>query len=153
MFHSGRYRYQSEFCLWLVVLKMVKCLFRNMNGEVKHSSQISRKALKSSSYHIMLPHVNMKLHRVHMAGRGNATIISLVALQGIWLKCTSKIHTDMNLNNKQMHFTPLQMAEVWNVYSYHENITLFTLQKGISNSGNNTKKCCLLQQTYTPDRW
>lgn len=130
MFHNGRYRYRSEFCLWLLVLKMVKCLFRNMNREVKHSSQISRKALKSSSYHITLPHVNMKLHRVHMAGRGNATIISLVALQGIWLKCTSKIHTDMNLNNKQMHFTPLQMAEVWNVYSYHENITLFTLQKG-----------------------
>lgn len=101
-----------------------------MHGEVKHSSQSSRKALKSSSYHIMLPHGNMKLHRVHMAGRSNATIIFLVALQGIWLKCRLKIHTDINLNNKQMHFTPLQMAEVWNVYSYRENITLFTLQKG-----------------------
>lgn len=59
-----------------------------------------------------LPHVNMKLHRVHMAGRGNATVIFLVALQGIWLKCRLKIHTDINLNNKQMHFTPLQMAEL-----------------------------------------
>lgn len=102
----------NEFCVPLLVLKIVKCLFRNVNKELKLSSQISRKALKSSSYHIMLPHVNMKLHRVHMAGRGNATIIFLVALQGIWLKCRSKIHTDINLNNKQMHFTPLQMAEV-----------------------------------------
>lgn len=130
MFHNGRYRYRSEFCLWLLVLKMVKFLFKNKNREVKDSPQISRKAIKSSSYHIMLPHVNRKLHRVHMAGRGNATIIFLVALQGIWLKCTSKIHTDINLNNKQMHFTPLQMVEVRNVYSNHENITLFTLQKG-----------------------
>lgn len=112
MFHNGRYRYRSEFCLWLLVLKMVKFLFKNKNREVKDSPQINRKAVKSSSYHIMLPHVNMKLHRVHMAGRSNATIIFLVALQGIWLKCTSKIHTDINLNNKQMHFTPLQMVEV-----------------------------------------
>lgn len=121
---------RSEFCIQLLVIKVVKCLFRNTNGEVKHSSQISRKALKSSSYHIMLPHVNMKLHRVHMAARGNATVIFLVALQGIWLKCRLKIHADINLNNKQMHFTPLQMAEVWNVYSYHEKVTLFTRQKG-----------------------
>lgn len=66
-----------------------------MNGEVKHSSQISRKALKKSSYNIMLPHVSMKLWRVHMAVRGNATIIFLAALLGIWLKCRSKIHTDV----------------------------------------------------------
>lgn len=93
---------------------------------------------ESSSYHIMLPHVNMKLHRVHMAGRGNATIIFLVALQGIWLKCRLKIH--INLKNKQMHFTALQTAEVWNVYSNHETITLFTLQKGsaavVTTQGN-----------------
>lgn len=63
------------------------------------------------SYNIVLPHGSMKLHRVHMAARRNATIIFLVALLGIWLKCRSKIHTDINLNNKQMHFTLLQMAE------------------------------------------
>lgn len=45
----------------------------------------------------------MKLHRVHMAGRGNATVIFLVALQGIWLKYRFKIHTDINLNKCISH--------------------------------------------------
>lgn len=74
-----------------------------MNGEVKHSSQIGRKALKKSSYNIMLPHISMKLHRVHMAIRGNATIIFLVALLGIWLKCRSKIHSNKPEQTKELY--------------------------------------------------
>lgn len=61
----------------------------------------------------LLSLASMKLLRVHMAAQGNATIILLVALLGIWLKCRSKIHTDKpkKNKNKQMHFTLLQMAE------------------------------------------
>lgn len=154
MFYSGRYRCRSEFSLQLLFLKAVKSLFRNMNGEVKHSSQIGRKALKKSSYNIMVLHISMKLYRVHMAVTGNTTIIFLVALLGIWLKCRPKIHTDINLNNKQIYFTVLQMAEGTKHLQLSRKHNNFVFSpKQIISSGDKARKCRLLQQTYTTDRW
>lgn len=152
MFHSGRYRHRSEFCLWLLFLKTIKWLFRNMSGEVKRSSQIGRKALKKSSYNFMLPHATMNLHRVHMVVRSNATLIFLVALLGIWLKCRLKLHTDINLNNKQMHFMISHRAEGRKCLQLSRKHLVFS-SKQIISSGDNTKKHCLLQQIYTTDRW
>jgi len=38
-------------------------------------------------------YASTKLHRVHMAVRSNATVIFLVALLWIWLKCRLKTQT------------------------------------------------------------
>lgn len=141
MFHSGRYRCRSKFCLWLLFLKTIKCLFKNTSEKVKYSSLIGRKALKKSTYNFMLPHASTKLHRVHMAVRSNATIIFLVALPGIWLKCRSKIHTDINLNNKQMHLMLLHRAEGMKRLQLSRKHFVFS-SKQIISSGDNTKKYC-----------
>lgn len=149
MYHTGRYTCRSAFCLFL---KVIKCLYRNTfrNGEVKHSSQFSR-----NCYSITLPHASMKLHRVHMAARGNATIIFLVALLRIWLTSRSKIHTDINLNNKQLHFTLFKWLRIGKVYTIkkRKRSNLVSPPKWIFSSSAKAKKHCLLQKIYATDRW
>lgn len=82
----------------------------------------------------LLSLASMKLLRVHMAAQGNATIILLVALLGIWLKCRSKIHTDKPKKTKTNKCTShsYKWLRVWSAYIWQENINLFSLQNGSS---------------------
>lgn len=88
-----------------------------------------------------LSEVSKKLHRVHMVAKGNATVIFLVALWGIWLERRSKIHTEINTNTKHTHFTLLQMAggmKCLQMSRKHNNSVFFP--KRITSSGDNNAK-------------